>query len=32
MDLLAGQYLVLTEEETMQLDDPVPVQGYHLGD
>ena len=32
MDLLAGQYLVLSEEEALQLHDPVQVQGYYLGE
>ncbi|KAG0647667.1 Cyclochlorotine biosynthesis O [Hyphodiscus hymeniophilus] len=31
-DLLKGQYLVLSEEEAMQLDDPVAVMGYYLGE
>lgn len=32
MDLLAGQYLVLSEEEAMLLDDPVAMKGLYLGE
>jgi hypothetical protein len=31
MDLLAGQYLVLSEE-AMLLDDPVAIKGIYLGE
>ena len=32
MDLLAGQYLVLSEEEAILLHDPVAIKGMYLGE
>lgn len=32
MDLLAGQYLVFNESEAMELDDPISIKGYYLGE
>lgn len=29
---VAGQYIILTEEEGLQLDDPVPVHGIYLAE
>ncbi|KAI9055656.1 hypothetical protein LZ554_000599 [Drepanopeziza brunnea f. sp. 'monogermtubi'] len=32
MELLGGQYLELSEEEAMQLDDPVSIKGTYYGE
>jgi hypothetical protein len=31
-DFAAGQYLILNEEEGMQLDDPVPILNHYIAE